>query len=327
MKKLFYSLVFILVLLGGCDYEKLPGEEETMPLDDEVISITGTRLKTFFLQPDTSQIKNTPISVTFTGNVCTFYTSSEYQSGPNSWEMLNSPSTYTPVITYSGFLIDLFYPYDMVAELLTLQTWTASHYTTHVFSSSWNYNTKIEVKKENPIPFSFYDDAFFYYTFEQENFICESYNIPEKGYKTDPNFFEFRSITFPAKTIKEEQAIAIFSPLPDNSSGTMVANKRYLFSDFVSNSFSLTLVCRALSRDFYLYRNISIQFAPSVSVFGWQAHDGNISELIDRFEFDEETNTLTAFFKEYMDNTLGDVFSFFIQKEDGSVESRTISIN
>jgi hypothetical protein len=75
------------------------------------------------------------------------------------------------------------------------------------------------------------------------------------------------------------------------------------------------------SRDFFLYRSVSVSYAPEIAVIGWQG-----GPLVDRFVFDEASNTLTAYLKEYMNHTPGDVFFFYIIADNGSVHKKTVSI-
>jgi len=301
MKKILFPILLI-ILLSACDFDKLPGNDPPLlllPNNADFIALSGTRLKTFRWTPEPTQLEF-PVTVTFSGNglglASDLLTSQHYVSFTNKFtvtvplSVICFPSNYIASFSgrfhYNDFNQDPFYMLG---------------------------NMNLSVQK----PYSEYIPAVNpdYLEYEIEAFTCDSYIIPEKGYIADKNAFRIHNYTFSQCIVSEAQAAALFN-----------LNFWFYPCALSLEPFSYTFFYRQVSRDFYLYRSISITFAPDVEVFGWQAHDGNISEIIDRFEFDPETNTLTAYFKDYLDNTLGDVFSFYVIAEDGSVKTKTISI-
>lgn len=304
MKKTLYSLL-LLLLLSGCDFDKLPGPPPPPPpppKDADFISLTGTRLKTFMMKPDASQME-LPVTISLTGHGSySEQVNHPVQTGPESWEnhYVWEDFSYTESVTTTVPLNVACYPSDYIASFRTALlerslSGTPTFYHHYLVSRTFNRQYSEVVPTVNPD----------YEEFDEESFSCDSYIVPEKGYAEDKNFFIIKNFQFPSLT-----------PLVGLNNTTPLS----------SGAFSYTFFYRKVSREFFLYRSISITFAPSIEVFGWQGHDGNVSEIIDRFEFDPETNTLTAFFKDYFDNTLGDAFSFFIIAEDGSVKTKTVSI-
>jgi len=336
MKKTLFPLL-LLLLLFGCDFDKLPGKDPPpppLPNDADFIALSGTRLKTFRMTPDPTQLE-LPVTVTFSGSFSDTV-SFDYEEptlisgGPNNgqpsgsfhWEAETYYTTFTNKLSTTVPLSVIFYPSDYIASFSGRINYLEYGYR----NAPWRGRYFLRTASVTFVrPYSNYITNINpdYLDYELESFICDSYIVPENGYIADKNYFRIHNFRMANIVVSGE--ITSLEPIEPNMPYNLQFAGWYNIP-LTIEPFDYTLFYRQVSRDFYLYRSISITFDPNIKVFGWQAHDGNISEIIDRFEFDPDTNTLTAYFKEYLDNTLGDVFSFFIIAEDGSVTTKTISI-
>jgi len=324
MKKTLFPLLLILIL-SGCDFDKLPGinTQSALPDNADFIALKGTRLKTFRMTPDPTQLE-VPVTVHFSGTGTGVDSEPIYTSDPggqhlSGWHYVTSG--FTNSLSTTVPLAVILFPSDYIASFSGGIAYDWHEFTG--FSGASRFLRSVAVTFNN-----LYSDFFQpinpdYLDYEPEVFTCDSYIVPENEYLADNNYFRIHNIRVQNISVSAAQLKkGNFPPPPYN----YYYDTTYYFVDLSIAPFDYTVFYRQVSRGFYLYRSISVTFAPDIEVFGWQAHDGNISEIVDRFEFDPDTNTLTAYFKEYLDNTLGDVFSFYIIAEDGSVKLKTVSI-
>jgi len=281
-----------------------------LPLTDaNFIKLTGTRLKTFYLTPDVSQLEiMPPVSIDFSGESHYYRYSS----------ILNQPGYYD-TFPFSS-MINLVLPspkalYNVGDSKGTFSGTLPSTATVSYYLSASAANTNIS---DVTLPLSEYipnKSVVIKNTFEMESFEFDSYILPENGYIADKNYFEYLNIEYPAYTLTAQQSRSIASASFGYAPGITHVKLE-------SEPFVLSHVCRQVSRDFYLYRSISISFDPAVVLHGWNGP----SAIIDRFVMDTNTNTLTAVFKEYSAKFIGEVFSFFITAEDGSIIKKSVQI-
>jgi len=144
-----------------------------------------------------------------------------------------------------------------------------------------------------------------------ENFNNNIFILPINGYVVDRNFLEFFLINIPVLTIPISLAQQIHNP----------NNARHVV--LVTDASNINIPFRQVSRDFYIYRNISIQFAPEFVISGWAS---SLLNLVESFDLDSATNTLTANLVMYNERTTGEVFSFNVTTEGGQTHRKSISI-
>jgi len=266
--------------------------------DADFISITGTRLKTYLITPDNYFLEK-PYPLLFKGNVTISghtepniidfgYIPLKAFRSPSDYNILVSGQIFTNFSTQQGATLPPFSNKtvnlaDVIRAAITQE------------GGSVIYKTE---------PF-FLDKEYF----EQESFSSNSYNLPVTGYLADRNYFEYVTMTIPPYTILAAESRTI-SGITGNTHVNLYAEP---FSD--------TVTLRQVSRDFYAYRSISVQFDPEIIIHGW-----NGSSIVDRFELNSETNTLTAFFRNYNARTTGEAFSFFIVAENGDVIRKAVTI-
>jgi len=279
--------------------------------DADFVSLTGTRLKTFRMTPDASWLESQRGPFKFSG------------SKSETIEAYSSKATRS--IAYSNYLslekdspnlLQLYSPGGF-PEDYTLP-FTITYFFCYFRDSQYQNETdNITVSSNISPPFTAYDLD--YDRFDPEPFSSDSYIVPEKGYTADKNFLEYHYMAFPPKTVTGAQLRQI---VIDNHGLTYVHEPREsYFCDVTLPGFSATAPCRQISKDYYLYRTISVSYDPAFEIIGWQG-----GPLVDRFTMDESTNTLTAHMKDYYDNTLGDIFSFYVISEDGLPHRKFVSV-
>jgi hypothetical protein len=279
--------------------------------DADFLSLSGVREKTFYMVPDLSTVGElqTP-SVSGTGT----YTVSGYGSmgHPES-------GSYSYICTFRISFPSraLFYP----------GTYTVSG-SGSVHASVYNVGSNLSF---SPTPTSFSGRSVSlslnipnnrnittYEYSEEEEFGSPSYSLPVSGYSADRNFLHLYSLTHTI-ALSSDQARTLSGI--QNESGY---NGMTYPHPALSSSLLLTHPFRQQSRDFYRYRTISAAFDPAVQIIS--CYDNLDKKLIDRFEIDEETNTVTVFLKHYNVRTTGEIFYILIVAEDGSYHLKTVSI-
>jgi len=321
MKKfLFVFLAALVLAAGGCDFTYLPG---SLPSDADFISLSGTRLKTFYLTPDRSELEAKSVSFSFRGGTFSYTTyTSSYEppnpGGPGGY--YNNPSGtgyFTNSFGISSSLAAFFFPENNYAVSIGGQFFLRNAYPpSNPFDSPFlsglqtnSFSKEIlssELLSLFP-PLVFYEEVF-----EEEDFESGSFNLPEKGFLPDANYFEYRNLSYNL-TISASQSASF--------SGVSGSHTDLSLSSPTQGVHTI----RKTSKGFYLYRSVSVSYAPQIEIFGWQPVVPN-AHIIDFFELDKETNTLTAYMKDYQENTTGDIFSFFIIAEDGSYKQKFVRI-
>ena len=262
--------------------------------DADFISLKGERLKTFNMIPDSSQLDLLHI-FDFTGtvsfisygssNVTAYSTNSITTTLP--LKAFFAPENYTAI--FSGFIA------SNNAAGNPLREFSNRSFPSSQFINKLNQN------------------YFYYESSESEQFNSNSYVLPGKGYDVDRNYIEFKNVTYPSLSLSSSQCQTI--------SNLTAGAYSYHHTTLSTEPFYHLHAFRQVSRDFYLYRSVSITFDPAIELLGWQG-----SAIIDRFTMDTKTNTLTAVFKAYTSSTLGEAFSFYIVAENGAVIRKAVSI-
>jgi hypothetical protein len=276
-----------------------------LPVSDvDFISLSGTRLKTFLMVPEPSQIElPTVASLSGTGPTGTEIWYDSMNGGSYPVHSAHSVSVILP-------LKALFYPgrYDLTFSG-NLVTRVVNDNSTRVSFAGESFSGRSRAFDltvgQNPE----------YESTETEPFNCESLILPETGYAADRNYFEYHRAEINNLYLSFSNSVMRDISGVGGSYGSVDMSVSGSYSSFQ------TLIFRQKSRDFFLYRTISISYAPDVTVIGWQG-----GPLVDYFEFDGETNTLTAHLKNYADNTRGEVFYFYVFVENGSLIRKSVGI-
>lgn len=256
--------------------------------DVKIDFIKGSRLKSFLMTPDESLLQNTKLTFSFYRDATSGYNESFFAD--------------TEKLSFSVPIRFLFFP----QEFSVLGSW-------YVISSS-NYPTG---SKTMVIPIAGVNAD--YNSFEPELFNCDSYILPEKGYTANKNFFEYRQISFPSWSLTPAQFSGI--------TGVTLLSENYNYSfpsgvNFKSVAFDYVLTFRQVSREFYVYENITVSFNTDTPIVGFN----KINPVVDRLEFNESENTLTAYLDNYNEKITGIIFCLFVRSEDGAVHTKFISI-
>jgi len=259
--------------------------------DADFISLTGERLKTFTMDFDPT-FDADPLIIEYSGTSVYQYSQSQ-------------GTTFTNILTATIPFKALFIPDDHIVKYsgrICSGTSSSAQYR--------NFNVEKSLSLIINIPYFYpYDIS------EPDNFTCDSYSLPDKGYYADRNYIETKTAFINFPTIPGSLSLSI--------SGLSGGSSQYHTCDLSTSSqaISLAIPFRQYSRDFYIYRSVSIAFDPVIDIVGWTGGD-----LVESFTFDEETNTLTAHLIDYSEKTLGEVFSLNIVVENGSVLRKVVKI-
>jgi len=267
----------------------------------EFLSLTGERLKAFYLEPD--PLFTIPFS--FSGEV-----SHQWQErigtdefGNGVYQPRTSSATNTIATTIQA--LALLRPSEHQAILNgTIQTrannqnqFTANDFSGHITELSNILPSDLVNTREHNI---------------SEVFNNPSNVLPVTGYIANIDFVEFTSFHIPALTIPVNVVQQIHNP----------TNARHnILNRSSSNHANIPL--RQVSRDFYIYRTISVQYEPHFVISAWAT---SFLNLVESFDFDPETNTLTANLIMYNERKTGEIFSYNITTETGVTQRNSISI-
>jgi len=256
--------------------------------DVKIGLVKGTRLKTFTMVPEISQLESS-VTVVFNGE----YIYNQKSVNPSNGSTSNSQGKTSCNITFS-MPIKYFFPsnYSVSANI------SAGY-----LQGSYTLNTPFPAL--SPLD---------YETTELENFICDSYILPENGYAADRNYLEFKAFTRPVYS-------STFNLPPYIYNGFPTSYDDY-YSTFTSSPVPYNVVFRQTSRNFYIYKTVSVSFNPSTPIVGFN----KVHEIVDRLDFDESSNTLTAYLKNYNALQKGLLFYVFIASEDGTPHTKFVSI-
>jgi hypothetical protein len=262
--------------------------------DADFISLSGTRLKTFLMTPDPSRLEESRTVRLFASDSVAW----EIPSQGGGWAY--EPFTNWMEITFplkALFGGSTVYAYGEIFYFTITNGNTNKYYSP--FSRDSSSYISISASQPNR-----------YESSVSENFNSGSYILPKTGrYEPDGSVLEFR---------QGSSFISISASDSKSLSGLTAAGYHHIS---MTQSFSQTIAYRQQeARDYYLYRSISVSFSPEYPIFGEKG-----GPLVDRLEYDEESNTLTAYLKT-PSNAPGEVFSFYIIADNGSVHKKSVSI-
>ena len=83
------------------------------------------------------------------------------------------------------------------------------------------------------------------------------------------------------------------------------------------------ILFKVVSRDFYQYKSITFAYPADVPI----TNLASSSPVVENFNFNERTNTVTVTFKEYDGPYAGDIISYTIKSQDGKTVPRIICID
>jgi len=307
-------LIFLLsLLLTTCDTYVLSSPSYVPSSDAGFISLVGERLEKYYWKMDPSSLNNSVdlISPQVLGSYTQYsddlWGNYVWTSGYNQLTLYGVPikcifePLYFPSLNYSG-------------------TIAARRESFMGLSGSFSYSNALLT---SPSPSLYLNNTDCPLNYNQTH---EQYTVPVSF---ESNILSLPRTAYYANSQTETKFKIYYVPISEDIFST------FPYSTSVGGGWSFLgvypteVICAAetwepyilSSRNFFQYKYITITYEPNTPLSNFTPFP-----IIDTWYYDPYDNALTFIFNDYDDPYIGDVFSFSIQVENGSILKKTVSI-